>query len=96
MTNKFAIYSGSTVNSVPPKFYWKNQKYKNLIGYAKTIEEANKKYNFATSKDDSIWVQLVCLTTFNIIESQISININKPLYEGYYSSDDEYDKRKNY
>jgi hypothetical protein len=87
MTNKFAIYSGSTVNSVPPKFYWKNQKYKNLIGYAKTIEEANNKYNLATSKDDSIWVQLVCLTTFNIIKSQISIDINKQLFEGYCSDD---------
>ena len=95
MTNLFAVYSGSTNNSVPNKFYLKGQKYKYFIGYAKTLKEAKKifeKENLGESK----WVQIVCLTTFNIIESQISININKPLYEGYYSSDDEYDKRKNY
>jgi hypothetical protein len=88
MTNKFAIYSASTVNSVPPKFYWKNQKYKNLIGYTKTLEEATNQYNIVALKDDSIWVQLVCLTTFNIIRSQISIDINKQLFDGYYSDDD--------
>ena len=88
MSNKFAIYSGSTLNSVPPKFYWKNQKYKNLVGYAKTLEDANKKYNLIALKDNSMWVQIVCLTTFNIIKQQISIDINKPLFEGYYSDDD--------
>jgi hypothetical protein len=87
MTNKFAIYSGSTIDSVPPKFYWKNQKYKNLVGYAKTIEEANKQYN-KTALKNSIWVQLLCLTTFTIIKQQISIDINKPLFEGYYSDED--------
>jgi 16S rRNA G527 N7-methylase RsmG len=88
MSNKFAIYSGSTLNSVPPKFYWKNQKYKNLVGYAKTLEDANKKYNLIALKDNSMWVQIICLTTFNIIKQQISIDINKPLFEGYYSDDD--------
>jgi len=88
MTNKFAIYAGSTLNSVPPKFYWKNQKYKNLFGYAKTLEEANKKYNIIASKEDSIWVQLVCLTTFDIIKQQLSIDINKPLFEGYFTDED--------
>jgi hypothetical protein len=87
MSNKFAIYSGSTLNSVPAKFYWKNQKYKNLVGYAKTIEEANKQYNKIAS-NDSVWVQILCLTTFTIIKQQISIDINKPLFEGYYSDDD--------
>ena len=59
MTNKFAIYSGSTIDSAPPKFYWKNQKYKNLVGYAKTIDEANKIFNNSTKKK-STWVQLLC------------------------------------
>jgi hypothetical protein len=88
MSNKFAIYSGSTLNSVPTKFYWKNQKYKNLVCYSKTLEDANKKYNLIVLKDDSMWVQLVCLTTFNIIKQQISIDINKPLFEGYMSDED--------
>jgi 16S rRNA G527 N7-methylase RsmG len=88
MTNKFAIYSGSTLNSVPPKFYWKNQKYKNLVGYSKTLEDANKKYNLLASKNDSIWVQLVCLSTFNIIKQQKSFDITKSLFEGYCSDED--------
>jgi 16S rRNA G527 N7-methylase RsmG len=88
MPNKFAVYSGSTLNSVPPKFYWKNQKYKNLFRYAKTIEEANKHFNLLALKNDSIWVQLVCLTTFDIIKQQRSFDINKPLFEGYYSDED--------
>ena len=88
MSNKFAIYSGSTLDSVPPKFYWKNQKYKNLVGYSKTIQDANEKYNLIALKDNSIWVQIVCLTTFDIIKQQISIDINKPLFEGYYSDED--------
>ena len=87
MTNKFAIYSGSTLDSIPPKFYWENQKYKNLVGYAKTLEEANKKFNIITSHE-SVWVQIVCLTTFNIIKQQLSFDINKPLFEGYYSDED--------
>lgn len=88
MSNKFAIYSGSTLDSVPPKFYWKNQKYKNLVGYAKTIKDANKQYNLIALKDNSVWVQIVCLTTFDIIKQQVSIDINKPLFEGYYSDED--------
>ena len=88
MSNNFAIYSGSTIDSVPTKFYWKNQKYKNLFGYAKTLEEANKIYNRIALTDDSVWVQLVCLTTFDIIKQQISIDINKPLFEGYYSDEE--------
>ena len=87
MTNKFAIYSGSTIDSAPPKFYWKNQKYKNLVGYAKTIDEANKIFDNSTKKK-SIWVQLLCLTTFNITKESLAFNINKPLFEGYYSDDD--------
>jgi len=94
MTNLFAIYSGSTNNSVPNKFYLKGQQYKNFICYAKNIKEANKLFEEAL--EDENWVQLVCLTTFDIIKSQSSFNINKPIYEGYYSSDDEYDKRKKY
>lgn len=92
MTDKFAIYSGSTVDSVPPKFYWKNQKYKNLVGYAKNIKEANK--IFEKNEGDCKWVQLLCLTTFNIIKSCSSYDINKPIFKDYYSSDDEYDKRQ--
>lgn len=88
MSNKFAIYSGSTLDSVPPKFYWKNQKYKNLVGYAKTIKDANKQYNLIALKDNSVWVQIVCLTTFDIIKQQVSIDINKQLFEGYYSDED--------
>ena len=42
MSNKFAIYSGSTTDSIPHKFYWKNQEYKHFICYAKNLEEANK------------------------------------------------------
>jgi hypothetical protein len=87
MTDKFAVYSGSTVNSVPPKFYWKNQKYKNLVGYAKTLQEADKMFNLSII-GDSKWGQLVCLTTFNIIKQQLSFDINKPLFEGYYSDED--------
>jgi hypothetical protein len=87
MTNKFAIYSGSTIDSVPPKFYWKDQKYKNLFGYAKTHEEANKMFNLI-SLEKSKWIQLVCLTTFNIIKEELSFDINKPLFEEYYSDDD--------
>ena len=89
MSNKFAIYSGSTLNSTPHKFYWRNQNYKNLFTYSKTIEEANKKFDLLTLKE-CIWVQLVCLTTFTIIKQQSSFDINKPLFEGYYS-DDYYD-----
>lgn len=87
MTDKFAIYSGKTINSIPPKFYWEKQKYKNLIGYAKKIEEANKIFNLLTL-EDSTWVQLVCLTTYKIIKEHLSFEINKPLFEGYYSDDD--------
>ena len=87
MSNKFAIYSGSTLNSVPHKFYWKNQQYKNLFTYSKTIEDANKKFDLLALKD-CIWVQLVCLTTFTIIKQQSSFDINKQLFEGYYSDDD--------
>jgi hypothetical protein len=87
MTNNFAIYSGSTINSIPLKFYWKNQKYKNLIGYTKTLEEANKIFKLITLQE-SRWAQLVCLTTFNIIKEELSFDISKPLFEGYYSDDD--------
>lgn len=88
MSNKFAIYSGSTNNSVPPKFYWKNQKYKNLFGYAKNIEKANELFEKATGPEK--WVQLVCLTTFVITKSYLTFNIDKPIFEGYII-DDEYD-----
>lgn len=86
MTNKFAIYSGSTTDSAPTKFYLKNQKYKNLIGYAKNIKEANKLFEKVTGHDK--WVQLVCLTTFDIIKSCASYDINKTINTGYHS--DEY------
>jgi hypothetical protein len=61
MTNKFAVYSGSTINSTPTKFYWKNQKYKNLIISTKTLEEANQKFNIIALQN-SVWVQVLCLT----------------------------------
>ena len=95
MSNKFAIYSGSTTDSIPHKFYWKNQEYKHFICYAKNLEEANKIFEKNTGPEK--WVQLVCLTTFNIIKSEISVDINKPIFKDYYSSDDEdyeYEKRK--
>jgi hypothetical protein len=85
MSNKFAIYSGSTTNSYPIKFYYKNQKYKYFIGYAKDINEANKL--FKKNEGDDKWVQLVCLTTFDIIKSSASYDINKPIDTGYYSDD---------
>ena len=73
-------------------FYLKNQKYKYFCNYAKNIKEANE--IFEKTKGDDIWIQLVCLTTYNIIRTEISININKPLFEDYYSSDDENEKRQ--
>jgi hypothetical protein len=93
MTDKFAIYSGSTIDSYPPKFYWKNQKYKNLVGYAKKLKEAKKMFEKATLGENK-WAQIVCLTTFDIIESQIAFDINKNLYKEYYSSDDEFEYEK--
>jgi hypothetical protein len=92
MSNKFAIYSGSTIDSVPTKFYLKNQKYKYLIGYATNIKEANKLFEKTEGNDR--WVQLVCLTTFNIIKSASSYDINKPILKDYYSSDDEFEYQK--
>jgi hypothetical protein len=91
---KFAIYSGSTIDSTPTKFYWKNQKYKNFIGYAKNIKEANKL--FEKTEGNNRWVQLVCLTTFNIIKSAASYDINKPIFKDCYSSDDEYYENRRY
>lgn len=93
MTDKFAIYSGSIIDSIPPKFYWKNQKYKNLVGYAKTLKEAKKIFE-KSNLGENKWTQIVCLTTFNIIDSQIAIDINKPIFKDYYSSDDEYEYEK--
>jgi hypothetical protein len=86
MTNQFVIYSGSTINLVPTKFYLKNQKYKNLFGYAKNIKEANELFEKAIG--DEKWAHLVCLTTFNIIKSYSSYDVNKNLNSGYHS--DEY------
>ena len=40
------------------------------------------------------WAQLLCLTTFNIIQTEISIDVNKPCYKEYYDSDDEYEYEK--
>lgn len=93
MENNFAIYSGSTIDSVPIKFYLKNQNYKYLIGYAKNIKEANKLFEKNEGKDR--WVQLVCLNTFDIIKSTASYNINKYISEDY-SSDDEYFENRRY
>ena len=86
MSNKFAIYSGSTIDSIPPIFYWKNQKYKNFYGYAKNIKEANKL--FEKNEGDDKWVQLVCLNTFTIIKSYKSYDINQHVNTGYHM--DEY------
>jgi hypothetical protein len=86
MANKFVIYSGSTINLVPTNFYLKNQKYKNLFGYAKNIKEANELFEKAIG--DEKWVHLVCLNTFDIIKSYSSYDINKNLNCGYDS--DEY------
>ena len=46
------------------------------------------KYLIILQKKKSTWVQLLCLTTFNIIKQELSFDINKPLFEGYYSDDD--------
>jgi hypothetical protein len=86
MTNKFAIYSGSTDDSSPTKFYLKNQKYKYFIGYAKNIKEANRVFETLTGDDK--WVQIVCLTTFDIIKSCASYDIDKTIKTEYHS--DEY------
>jgi hypothetical protein len=95
MTDKFAIYSGSMLDSSPPKFYWKNQKYKNLIGYAKNLKEAKKIFN-KVNLEENKWSQIVCLTTFDIIESQMSIDANKNVFKDCYSSDDEYYENRRY
>ena len=86
MANKFAIYSGTTFDSAPTKFYWKNQKYKYFIGYAKNIKEANKL--FEKTLGDDKWSQLVCLTTHDILKSCASYDTNKNIDTGYNS--DEY------
>jgi len=86
MTNKFAIYSGSINDSAPTKFYLKNQKYKNFIGYAKNIKEATKLFEKSTGDDK--WVQLLCLTTFDILKSSASYDKNININTGYHS--DEY------
>jgi hypothetical protein len=88
MSHNYVIFSGSTLNSVPSKFYLKNQEYKNIYAYAKTLNEAKEKFKEATLEECK-WAQIVCLKTFNIIESELSFKIDEPLYEGYYSSDDE-------
>ena len=94
MTDKYAIYSGSTNNSAPAKFYWKGQKYKNLFCYAKNLTEAKNKFKKAMELEECRWAQLLCLTTFNIIQTEISIDVNKPCYKEYYDSDDEYEYEK--
>ncbi len=87
MSNKFVIYSGFTSNSKPPHSYFTiKKKNKNLFGYAKTLEEAKQQFNLA-NLGDAKWVQIVCLTTLKIIESQESFNIHKPIFEGYYSDE---------
>ncbi len=88
MTNKFAIYSGLTTNSkAPNQYFYIDQKDKNLFSYSKTFEEATKKIN-KIALIPSTWVQIVCLSTLNIIEQRESFNINKPIFNGYYSDED--------
>ena len=88
MSHNFIIFSGSTLNSVPSKFYLKHQKYKNIYAYAENLKEAKQKFKEA-NLGECRWAQIVCLKTYNIIESVFSFKIGEPLYEGYYSSDDE-------
>jgi len=88
MSNKFVIYSGSTVNSKPPtKYFYIDEKNKNLFSYAKTLEEATNKMNEAYL-GNSKWVQLVCLTTLNVVELHEKFNIHEPIFKDYYSDDD--------
>ena len=88
MSNKFVIYSGSTINSKPPtKYFYIDKKNINLFSYAKTIEEANTKMNEAYL-GDSKWAQLVCLSTFKVIELRETFNIQNHIFKDYYSDDD--------
>jgi len=60
--------------------YWKN-----IVGLFDTLEEAKEHFNIESSKERK-WIQLICLTTRNIIQSSEIYNI----YDYYNYSDEEY------
>lgn len=90
MIYPYIIFSGSTLNSVPPKQYYKYDKYNNVVGYANNLKEARQICDHLPDVTNR-WTQIVCLQTMNIIESCMSFDINKPLYKGYCSDDDEFE-----
>ena len=86
MANKFAIYAGFTNVIIPPIRYY-NISDTNLVKYTKTIKEAEEIFETQTAGINK-WVQLVCLTSLNIIKSSKSYDISQSVDTGYHS--DEY------
>ena len=93
---KISIYKFVNQNTYFCRFfvgrkYFKSGRFEKTCK-TKNINEANKLFEKAIG--DENWVQLVCLTTFNIIKTYSSFNINKPVFKDYYSSDEEYEYEK--
>lgn len=87
--NQFAIYSGSTTDSIAPKKHFDCELIENLFCRTKTYEEANEKFEEITLENKPIWVQIVCLNTYNIIKSYKCFDIHLPLIQTWYDDDDD-------
>jgi hypothetical protein len=89
--NKYAIYSGSTTDSISPTKYFHTELIENLLCYTKTYEEANEKFEEITLENKPIWIQIVCLNTYNIIKSYKCFDIHLPLIQRFIDDDDDDD-----
>lgn len=94
--NQFAIFSGSTVDSFAPTKYFPCELIKNLLCCTNTYEEANKKFDEITLENKPIWIQIVCLNTYNIIKSYKCFDIHLPLVQTWYDEEDDNDNDYDY
>jgi hypothetical protein len=90
-SKQFAIYSGSTSDSIAPKKYFPWETIENLFCFTETYEEATEKFEEITLENKPIWIQIVCLNTYNIIKSYKCFDIHLPLIQTWYDDEADYD-----
>ena len=78
----YAIFSGKSMNKPMPSFgSLKFSKY--LITTTSDLKEANHIFDDVFKERRSLWLQLVCLNSNEVIRSCISYDISKPVFHDY-------------